>query len=205
MDKFVLIVGIVGLVLLCISFIVIISAIVMIVKKRTSFRKIITSLLIFLISFGFALAFIYMALFMQTFSRYVNEERVGWLYAYRDEDHIKMTFYNQQTNRLYWCTLAGDQWMIEGYMLRWSTFLRWLGAGSYYRVTRFSGRWVVRTDAPQELYQLYPEEPIWKFLLTHGQKIPLIDAVYGIGAFQYPLADTVYIHVNDTGFILRTD
>lgn len=205
MDTFVLIVGIVGLVLLCTSLIVLISAVVMIAKKRSSFRKAITSLIIFLISFGFALALIYMALFMQTFSRYTHEEQVGWLYAYRDEGYMKMTFYNEQANRLYWCKLAGDQWMIEGYILRWSTFLRWLGAGSYYRVTRFSGRRLAPSDAPQDIYQLYPEEPIWKFLLVHGKKIPLIDAAYGIGAFQYPQEDTVYIHINDTGFILRTD
>jgi len=35
--------------------------------------------------------------------------------------------------------LSGDQWMIEGYILRWKPFLRFLGAKPYYKVTRFSG------------------------------------------------------------------
>lgn len=204
MDTFVVALGIIGLVLLAIALIIIIYLIVAMIKKRLRFRKFLSYIVLFLILVGFGLASTSMALFLQTFSRYTHEDRVGWVYAYKDDGCMKMTFYNEQTNRLYWCSLSGDQWMIEGYFLRWSTFLRWVGAGSYYRVTRFSGRWVEPHDEPQDVYQMYPEQAVWKFLLTHGRKIPFIDAAYGIGAFQYPQEDTAYVYINDTGFILRT-
>ncbi len=93
--------------------------------------------------------------------------------------------------------------MVEGYFLRWGTVLRWLGAGAYYRITRLSGRSVNEEMKPIPTYQIHPEEGLWEFLLKHAEKIPGVDAAYGIGVYQYPSADTFYLYINDTGFILR--
>ena len=81
--------------------------------------------------------------------------------------------------------------------------MRWLGAGAYYRVTRFTGRWSDPAKQIVSVYQIEPETHLWRFLLKYGNRIPFIDAAYGIAAFQYPNKDTIDIYINDTGFILR--
>lgn len=204
MDKFTLLVGLIGTALLVVSIVVIITAFVNLIKKKTKLRKFFSSFIIFLIVFGFATSFIYLSLFLQTFARYTEEHKIGWVYTQKETDTTEVTYYDAVNNRFHWFKLSGEQWMIEGYFLRWSLALRLLGAGAYYRVTRFAARWTTPEKQTTSVYQIYPEEKLWKLLLKHGDKIPFIDAAYGIGAFQYPCKDTIDIYINDTGFILRT-
>jgi hypothetical protein len=205
MDTFTLIIGIIGLVLFAVSLVILINAIISVVKRKMKFRKAVTSLVMFLILFGFGTSFIYLALFLQTFSRYTQEDKIGWIYAEDVRDGITMVFYDEQKQDLHYFNLQGDQWIVEGYFLRWSLALRWLGAGAYYRVTRFTGRWEEPFDKPPSVYQIHPERGIWKMLLQYGDKLPFVDAAYGIGAFQYPARDTFSLYINDTGFIRRKD
>ncbi len=204
MDRFVLVTGIIGVVLLVVSLVILIHSLVKTIKGRKKITKFVYSLLISIVIFAFASAFVYLSLFLQTFSRYTHEERIGWLYAETLNDSTKVTFFEQRENRMHFFNLVGDQWMIEGYFLRWSTALRWLGAGAYYRITRFSGRYEEAEDTVISMYQIHPEEGIWRFLLKNAEKIPGVDTAYGIAAFQYPRPDTFYVYINDTGFILRT-
>lgn len=203
MDKFTLIIGLVGIILLVVAIVIIITAIINLIKKKTTFRKFLSSIIVFLILFAFATSFIYLSLFLQTFSRYTSEHQLGWVYAERDSGTTEVIFNNTVKDQHHWFNISGEQWMIEGYFLRWSLALRWLGAGSYYRVTRFTGRWSNPEKQIASVYQIQPETKLWRFLLKHGNKIPFIDAAYGIGAFQYRNKDTVDIYINDTGFILR--
>jgi O-antigen ligase len=73
MDKFTLIIGLVGIILLVVAIVVIIAAIISLIKKKTTFRKFMSSFIVFLILFAFATSFIYLSLFLQTFSRYTSE------------------------------------------------------------------------------------------------------------------------------------
>jgi hypothetical protein len=203
MNKFVAVTGVIGLVLFVTALVILIHSIIKIVKRRRRIKKYIYSILVSLVIFPCALSFIYLSLFLQTFSRYTHEERIGWVYAEVINDSTRVTFFQENANRMHFFTLIGDQWMIEGYFLRWSTALRWLGADAYYRITRFSGRYEQAEDKIMPIYQMHPEEKIWNFLLRHAEKIPGVDTAYGIAAFQYPSSDTFYVYINDTGFILR--
>ena len=203
MDKFVLVTGLIGLVLLVVSLVIFVYSLIRLMKGKKSITRFIYSFLTSVILFAFASAFIYLSLFLQTFSRYTHEEKIGWVYAETLNDSAIVTFFDQRENRMHFFKLAGDQWMIEGYFLRWSTPLRWLGAGAYYRITRFSGRHETPEDTVTTMYQMHPEEGIWRFLLENAEKIPGVDTAYGIAAFQYPSPDTFYVYINDTGFILR--
>lgn len=198
-----LITGILGLVLLITALCLLIYSLIRAVKGKTRVIRLIYSLLISIVLLAFASSFIYLSLFLQTFSRYTHEEKIGWVFAEAADDSTRVTFYHEKDNRMHFFTLVGDQWVIEGYFLRWSTALRWLGADAYYRITRFSGR----SEKPEEciytFYQMHPEEKLWRFLLKNAQRIPGVDTAYGIGAFQYPSSDTFYVYINDTGFILR--
>ncbi len=203
MDRFVLVTGIMGFVLFVAALVLLIHSIIKTAKRRRSIPRFLYSLLASVVIFAFAMSFIYLSLFLQTFSRYTHETNIGWVYAEVAGDSTKVTFYHESANRMHFMNLAGDQWMIEGYFLRWNTALRWLGADAYYRITRFSGRWEQGEDRTCKIYQVHPEERIWRFLLKHAEKIPGVETAYGIAAFQYPSADTFYVYVNDTGFILR--
>ncbi len=203
MDKFILFTGILGLAFLIAALALFIYKLARTLKGRTKITKFIYSLLISIVLLAFASSFIYLSLFLQTFSRYTHEEKIGWVYAEAVGDSTRVTFYHEETNRMHFFTMTGNQWMIEGYFLRWSTALRWLGADAYYRITRFSGRWESPEKNTHTVYQLHPEEKLWRFLLKNAEKIPGVDTAYGIGAFQYASADTFYVYINDTGFILR--
>ena len=205
MDRFVGVTGFIGLILFVIAVVILIHSIVKTVKRKRRITRFIYSLLASFVIFAIASSFIYLSLFLQTFSRYTHEEKIGWVYPEAVNDSTRVTFFQENTNRMHFFTLVGDQWMIEGYFLRWSTALRWLGADAYYRITRFSGRWEQAEARLTSIYQLHPEERLWKFLLKHAEKIPGVDAAYGIAAFQYPSTDTFYVYINDTGFILRKD
>lgn len=203
MDKFTVIIGIIGLVLLAIALVILINMVIGLIKRKKGFRQVITSCIAFLVLLGFALSAIYLSLFLQTFSRYTHEDKIGWVHAAREDGKITMVYQDVNKQDRHYFNLSGDQWMVEGYFLRWSLALRWLGAGSYYRVTRFTGRWEETNNKPMSAYQVHPEEFLWKILLKYDNKIPFVDAAYGIGAFQYPSNDTFTVYINDTGFILR--
>jgi hypothetical protein len=203
MDRFTVIIGIIGLIMLAIALVILINAVIGALKRKRKFRQLITSLIAFLILLGFALSAIYLSLFLQTFSRYTQEDTIGWIHAAREDEKIIIVYQEAKNQERHYFNLLGDQWMVEGYFLRWNLALRWLGAGSYYRVTRFTGRWEESNDKPMSAYQVYPEEFLWKILLKYDNKLPFVDAAYGIGAFQYPSNDTFTLYINDTGFILR--
>ncbi len=202
MDKFVSVIGIIGLVLLVLSLVVIIQSLVCLFKKRIGVKSFLTSFLIFLISCGFGLAFASISLFLYTFSRFSHQEKIGYVFAEAHHDTIGVTFINEKTRQSHIFRLVGDQWMVEGHILRWNTSLRWLGAGSYVCITRFAGRDIEYKNR-SSVYQIAPENKLWRYLLKYSEKIPFVDATYGIGAFQYPSKDPFYLYLNDTGFIIK--
>ena len=202
MDRFVSVLGIAGILLLLIGIAIIISAIARVFKKRISVKNFITSFLIFLILTGFGLAFTSIALFLYTFTRFSHEERIGYVYAEAHGDTMLMNFVNEKKDENYVFQLIGEQWMIEGYILRWDKSLRWLGAGSFICITRFTGRDAVDSEQ-SSIYQIASETGFWRFMLKNCEKIPFVDAAYGTAAFQYPDKDMYHIFVNDTGFIIK--
>ena len=204
MDRFIFLTGTTGLVLLTLALALFVHSTIKTIKGRRKIKNFASGFLLFLLIALFASSLIYLSLFLQTFTRYTHEEKIGWVYSESVNDSTRMTFYHEKENRMHFFNIVGDQWMIEGYFLRWGTVLRWLGAGAYYRITRFSGRWETGEEKIVSIYQMHPEENLWRFLLKNAEKIPGVDTAYGIAAFQYPQPDTIYVYINDTGFILRT-
>ncbi len=208
MDTFVMVLGITGIVLVALGIIVIIQAVAGIFNKRTKAKNFVVSLLIFLITVGFGIAFTAIAMFVYTFARFSHEEKIGYVFAEAHGDTTAMTFFSEKEDRSHFFKLAGDQWMIEGYILRWKTGLRWLGAESYYCVTRFEGRDIEGSESGSaavcsNVYQIANETGFWRYMLKNCEKIPFVDAAYGIAAFQYPSTDPYDIYINDTGFIIK--
>ncbi|MBE0432362.1 hypothetical protein IBX73_02715 [candidate division WOR-3 bacterium] len=204
MDTFVLVTGITGVLLFVIALAILINSVISVIRGTKKIGNFLAGLLLVLLAGAFASSLIYLSLFLQTFDRFTHEEKIGWVYAENDNGSIRATFYHAGANRMHFFYIAGNQWMIEGYFLRWGTVMRWLGADAYYRITRFTGRREQGGEQVITAYEIHPEEYLWKFLLRNAEKIPGVDAAYGIAAFQYCRPDTFYVYINNTGFILRT-
>ncbi len=203
MDTFALIIGISGAVLLLIAILTVIALVVRIFRRRIRLRRFVSSFFIIIMLIAFSLAFIYLSLFVQTFSRYTHEEIIGSIHVEETAAGMQVYFVDERTNAEYTFALTGNQWMVEGCILRWSDMLRWLGAGSYYKVTRFRGRWERPDGRETTEFEIAPQGRLWRFLLLNSESLPLIDTAFGIGAYQYPDEKTYRLSINDTGFILR--
>jgi hypothetical protein len=105
--------------------------------------------------------------------------------------------------------IRGDQWMLEGDILKWDNWLNFLGLHTRYRLTRLRGRYIqVEDEIHQEetVYSLVKEEdhPLWRYLYKYGYKLPLVSTVYGNAVFQTAGKDRhFFIYVSPSGFVAR--
>jgi hypothetical protein len=108
-------------------------------------------------------------------------------------------------------TIKGDQWMIEGDILKWDNWLNFLGLRTRYRLTRLQGRYLRTQEElrePRSVYSLVDEEihPYWKYLYRFGQRLPFVSTVYGSAAFQLSGDHRRYtVYVGTTGFLVRQE
>lgn len=105
--------------------------------------------------------------------------------------------------------IRGDQWMIEGDVLKWKEWLNFLGLETRYRLTRIRGRYVStdqeRSESPT-VYSMVKDEdhPFWTFLHEYGRRIPLVSTVYGGAVFQIAGGPHRYLlYIGPSGFIVR--
>lgn len=205
MDKFALSSGLIGLALGLLGLALLVFAVVRTWKKKMKLNGLVFSVFFFLLFSAAGAACVFLSMFVQTFHRLTYEKPLGVVTATGMEGAMDMRFEDSATGRRHVFELRGDQWMVEGYILRWKPFLRFLGADSHYRLTRFSGRWQSPDSTRITNYQLADEPGYWKFMMKHARnKFPLVDAAYGICAFQYPAEKPFDLYINDTGFIVKS-
>jgi hypothetical protein len=105
--------------------------------------------------------------------------------------------------------IRGDQWMIEGDILKWDDWLNFLGLETRYRLTRVRGRYVSTRHETLErptVYSLVRDEhhPFWKFLYEYGHRLPLVSTVYGGAVFQVTGGPhRFFLYAGPSGFIVR--
>jgi amino acid transporter len=105
--------------------------------------------------------------------------------------------------------VRGDQWMIEGDILKWDNWLNFVGLKTRYRLTRLRGRYVdteMEIRQKPTIYSLVREEnhPLWRYLYLYGQELPLVSTVYGNAAFQASTENKRYfLYVATSGFLVR--
>jgi len=105
--------------------------------------------------------------------------------------------------------IKGDQWMLEGDILKWDNWLNFLGFHTRYRLTRLRGRYIeFKDEIHQEvtIYSLVKEEdhPLWQYLYKYGYKLPLVSTVYGNAVFQTAGKDRHFlVYVSPSGFVVK--
>ena len=105
--------------------------------------------------------------------------------------------------------VAGDQWVLEGDILKWRNWLNFLGLHTRYRLTRLRSRYLEASDEmtkPSSIHPLVENEdhPLWRYLYKYGPRLPMVSTVYGNAVFQASGEDAIFrIYVGTSGFIAR--
>ena len=120
-----------------------------------------------------------------------------------------VSFFCARSNKTRYLFVKGDQWMIEGDILKWNSWLNFLGLHTRYRLTRLRGRYVSTEEEVHQAHTVYSlveyeDDPFWRYLYKYGPQLPLVSTVYGNAAFQTSGKDKRYlIYVGTSGFIVR--
>ncbi|MBD3225577.1 MAG: hypothetical protein GF313_12685 [Caldithrix sp.] len=105
--------------------------------------------------------------------------------------------------------IRGDQWMVEGDILKWDNWLHLVGLKTQYRLTRIRGRYLRSEDEIEKKPSIYKldereDHPFWSFLYHYGTQIPFVHAVYGNAAYQTTDRHRVFLlKVSIHGFIIE--
>ena len=107
--------------------------------------------------------------------------------------------------------LNGDQWAISGNILKWKNWMNFLGVKTMYRLTRVHGRYLnteKEKAEPPTVYPLYEEQKgkVWQWLFKYGQKLPVIESVYGNEAYTKPYVPSSFkVFVTTSGFMITRE
>jgi hypothetical protein len=105
--------------------------------------------------------------------------------------------------------VKGDQWMIEGDIVKWDNWLHLFGLRNRYRLTRLCGRYVRTAEEANQCRTIHAlvkdeEHPLWNYLYKYGQWFPFVDTVYGNAVYQSLGAKKQFqIYVGASGLIAR--
>ena len=167
-------------------------------------------LIAFLIALGIAIIFI--GAFVQSLSTFNKQALVAEvLFQEVDETNhtMKMILIEKKgknANVPQEFLLSGDRWFIRGDIIKWDTWVNFLGLHTMYKLNRVGG-FFSDTKLEDEFkpthYSLVPEEetPKWRWLYKKGYELPFINNVYGSSVSQYPQLQKVFkIYVTIFGF-----
>ncbi|MBF0522850.1 MAG: hypothetical protein HQL24_07340 [Candidatus Omnitrophica bacterium] len=105
--------------------------------------------------------------------------------------------------------IQGNQWMLEGDILKLKSWIQAMGLHNRYRLTRLRGRYLNAQDEVKNTASVYSLEEerhnlFWRYLYRYGQRFPWISSVYGSAVFQN--ADTVnhfFVYIGTSGFTVK--
>jgi len=167
-------------------------------------------LIVLLIVLGFAI--IFFGAFIQSLSSFNKQELVAEvLFQEVDETNhtMKMILIEKKgrnANVPQEFLLIGDRWFIRGDIIKWESWVNFLGLHTMYKLNRVGGFFSdlkMESELKPTHYSLVPEEetPKWRWLYKKGYELPFINNVYGSSVSQYPDLQKVFkIYVTIFGF-----
>jgi hypothetical protein len=176
-------------------------------------KKILVCLIHFLFVVIFALiATIFMLLYtgLQGYKHFTyNKPIISVECSLKQEDSFILKFVDldKKDSPAKFYRLKGQQFVIEGHIIKWENFFVTVGMKPLYQVTRLTGRYVSVNDEKEKersVYEVAEETKVWRWLMQYGEKIPGIDAVQGISSFKDAVENkklTVYITHNS--FVIK--
>jgi len=103
--------------------------------------------------------------------------------------------------------VKGQQFVIEGHIIKWENFFVTVGMKPLYQVTRLTGRYVSINDEKEKersVYELAEETKVWRWLMKYGEKIPGIDAVQGVSSFKDAVENKKFtVYITHNSFVIK--
>jgi hypothetical protein len=172
-------------------------------------------LLLILLGATLSAALLFLFAFIQSYTAFTHRHLAATVYCAPGEgpeDEMTLwlvTFETPNIGYLSHYRLRGQQWTIEGHILKWDDWLNFLGLTPMYKLTRVRGRYLRAEDEtrkPATAFSLVENEgdPRWRWLYRYGARLPFITGVYGNTVFTFP-SDTraFHIYVTASGFMIE--
>lgn len=172
-------------------------------------------LLMILLAVALSAAVLFLFAFIQSYTAFTHRQLAARVYCTtvegaKDEMTLwLMTFESPSSGFLSHYRLRGQQWAVEGHILKWDDWLNFLGIRTMYKLTRVRGRYLRAEDEagkPATAYSLIEneEDPRWRWLYEYGARLPFVTAVYGNTVFTLPSETKIFrISVTTSGFMIE--
>ncbi|MFQ5640514.1 MAG: hypothetical protein ACE5IR_21240 [bacterium] len=162
-----------------------------------------------------SVAVLFLAAFIQSYQRFTHEELVAEVRCVSLDDEESSLFLEltpvrdgeKMTTQEF--VIHGDQWALEGDVLKWDDWMNFVGVHTLYKLTRIRGRFVHYQDEIDQTSSVYSlvekeERPQWRWLYKYGHKLRFVSAVYGNTVYTFPSEEHIYqVYATTSGFIVR--
>jgi hypothetical protein len=174
-------------------------------------------LLFILFLIAVSLTMLLLGAFMQSYTAFTRRELVATVRCTPVRGTLDVMILNlatiesPQTAFIHRYRLRGQQWSIEGHILKWDDWLNFIGLHTMYKLTRVRGRYLRVEDEmnkPATVYSLVTDEedPRWRWLYEYGARLPFVQAVYGNTVFTFPSENKTFgIYVTTSGFMIAEE
>lgn len=172
-------------------------------------------LLLMLLLIALSAAVLFLSGFIQSYTAFTHRQLAAMVYcapAEGPEDEMALwlvTFETPTAGYLSHHRLRGQQWAVEGHILKWDDWLNVLGLQTMYKLTRVRGRYLRAEDEsskPATASSLVEQEedPRWRWLYEYGARLPFVTAVYGNTVFTFPSDIKIFeIYATPFGFMIE--
>lgn len=174
-------------------------------------------LLFILFLIAVSLTMLFLGAFMQSYTAFTRRELAATVRCTPVRGTLDVMLLHlaiiesPQTAFIHRYRLRGQQWSIEGHILKWDDWLNFIGLHTMYKLTRVRGRYLRVEDEmnmPATVYSLVvdEEDPRWRWLYEYGARLPFVEAVYGNTVFTFPSdTKTFGIYVTTSGFMIAEE
>jgi hypothetical protein len=174
-------------------------------------------LLFILLLIAVSLTMLFLGAFMQSYKAFTRRELAATVHCtpVRGTEDVMILnlaiIDSPQTVFVHRYRLRGQQWSIEGHILKWDDWLNFIGLHTMYKLTRVRGRYLRIEDEmnkPATVYSLVADEedPRWRWLYEYGARLPFVEAVYGNTVFTFPSETKAFgIYVTTSGFMIAEE
>lgn len=161
-----------------------------------------------------AICLLWVATLTQTYLGLTSDIRVAQVRATtvtnaQHEMFVELTLYNkdgQQTSDNTYL-VGGDEWMLQGDIIKFPSWLNILGLHSGYKLTRLEGRYddpnLERNSKHTVIVLNGGDDQFFKTVQEQAWTSPFVQAAYGNGVFLAPDGKTYNVYVSQTGLFAQ--
>jgi hypothetical protein len=182
--------------------------------KRLGITASTLRLILILLLISASMALLFLGAFIRSYTTFTQRELAATVRCTTvpgTEDTMILEFATPKSppaNEIHRYLLRGQQWTVEGHILKWDDWLNFLGLRTMYKLTRVRGRYLRAEDEmgkPATVYSLVSNEDDsrWRWLYEYGPRLPFVQAVYGNTVFTFPSESKTFgIYVTTSGLMI---